>query len=116
MSKSQHGTGQINVIAQFLLLTSIVILSNRLSQRLDDDKIKINRTVQICLQMCGGLIGMILLILFPILIFNKSYRQIERYRYLVIFNWCLFGTSIVIGATGCYFALQEYFSITPKAS
>lgn len=79
MSKSQQGSGSISVVLQFLTLTMIVVASNRLSQQLDDDLTRINKSVSITLQMCGGLIGTTLLVLFPILIFNKSYRQTQKY-------------------------------------
>lgn len=102
MSKSQHGTGHINFLVQFAILTSVVVASNRLSQKLDDDKGRINKTIELALQLCGGLISTTLLILFPILIFNKSYRQSHNYKYWIIVNWCIFGLSIAVGAVGCY--------------
>ena len=49
MSKSQHGNGNINFLIQFAILTSIVVASNRLSQKLDDDKIRINKTIELAL-------------------------------------------------------------------
>lgn len=45
MSKSQHGNGSINTFVQFLILTCVVVASNRLSQNLDDDKTRIDRSV-----------------------------------------------------------------------
>lgn len=115
MSKSQHGNGSINTFVQFLILTCVVVASNRLSQNLDDDKTRIDRSVQLTLQICGGLTGTVMLILFPILIFNKSYRQSQKYTGLIVFNWLLFATSIVIGGIGCYFGYVDLYSNMTQA-
>ena len=114
MSKSQNGNGNINFFVQFLILTSIVVASNRLSQSFDDDKLIINKTVELTLQLCGGLISTTLLILFPILIFNKSYKQSQNYGYWIILNWCIFAISIVIGAIGCYYGYTEFYKTLAK--
>ena len=41
-------------------------------------------------------------ILLPILIFNKSFKNTGKYDYVIMFNWVLFGTSIVVGGLGIY--------------
>ena len=46
--------------------------------------------------------GTVLTILFPILIFNKSFKNTGKYGYVIMFNWVLFGISIVIGVLGIY--------------
>ena len=116
MQKSQHGNGQINILVQSLMLTGIVVISNKLSQWLDDDKVKINRSVHLTLQISGGLVSTILLILFPILIFNKSYRQTQKYNTLIIFNWCLFVLSVSAGLIGCYYWYKDFFNVLHSAS
>lgn len=50
----------------------------------------------------GGLFGTTLLILFPILLFNKTYKNTGKYSYVVIVNWVLFVISVVVGGLGVY--------------
>lgn len=46
--------------------------------------------------------GTILTILFPILIFNKSFKNTGKYDNVILFNWALFGASIAVGGLGIY--------------
>ena len=36
------------------------------------------------------------------MIFNKTFKNTGKYDYVIMFNWVLFGTSIVAGGLGIY--------------
>jgi len=73
------------------LISAALLLSMKLPQQID-----------LLLQISGGLLGTILTILFPILIFNKSFKNTGKYDKVIVFNWILFGASIVVGGLGIY--------------
>lgn len=57
------------------------------------------------LMITGGLFCQIILTLYPVLLFNKSYggRDSKKdYSFSRTFNWVLFGMCIGVGACGTY--------------
>ena len=64
--------------------------------------IKLPQTIDLILQIMGGLAGTILTILFPILIFHKSFKNTGKYGYVLVVNWVLFAVSIGVGGLGIY--------------
>ena len=63
---------------------------------------KIPQNLEYILTIMGALVGTTLTILFPILIFNKAYRNTGKFSFVIAFNWFIFGLSIVIGSLGLY--------------
>lgn len=63
---------------------------------------KLPQQIDLLLQITGGLLGTILSILFPILVFNKSFKNTGKYDKVIIFNWVLFVVSIAVGGLGIY--------------
>lgn len=55
----------------------------------------------------GGLFSMIMLGLYPILLFNKSFGRVKRdYSITRNFNWALFGGLVAVGGFGTYTGIR----------
>ena len=71
--------------------------------------IKIPQNSETPLTICGSFLSMLLLVLFPILIFNKVYKHtksqgIQAVRWV---NWILFFGSIAAGSVGLYNGISQ---------
>ena len=68
------------------------------------------RSVPSLLTIAGGLFCQIILSLYPVLLFNKSYggRDSKKdYSLVRNFNWIAFGLSIAVGAGGTYSGMSR---------
>lgn len=68
---------------------------------------KIPQNLEYILTIMGALVGTTLTILFPILIFNKAYRNTGKFSFVIAFNWFVFALSIVIGSLGLYHGIKQ---------
>lgn len=68
---------------------------------------KIPQNLEYILTIMGALVGTTLTILFPILIFNKAYRNTGKFSFVIAFNWVIFALSIVIGSLGLYQGIKQ---------
>jgi len=64
--------------------------------------IKVPQNINLILQLTGGLFLMILLGLFPMVIFNKTMGHASKYPWTRRFNYLLMTSAIVIGGLGVY--------------
>ena len=66
--------------------------------------IKIPQNGEVILQICGALLSTILLVLFPILIFNKVNRHSSQTKYSWVrwVNWVVFAVAVALGGVGMY--------------
>ena len=89
------------LFSRLCVLGVVIVLSLRLPQN-----------VELLLQITGGFFGTILLVLYPILVFNKVYNQEinrinEKYQWVRQINWFIFVLSVTIGSVGMYEGIKH---------
>lgn len=86
------------LLSRLSILGIVIVLSLKLPQN-----------IELLLQITGGFFGTILLILYPILVFNKVYNQglTDKYSWVRQFNWFIFLLSVTIGSVGMYEGIKN---------
>jgi hypothetical protein len=86
------------LLSRLSILGIVIVLSLKLPQN-----------IELLLQITGGFFGTILLILYPILVFNKVYNQglTDKYSWVRQFNWFIFMLSVTIGSVGMYEGIKN---------
>ena len=69
--------------------------------------IRVPQNINMILQLTGGLFLMILLGLFPMVIFNKTMGHANKYPWTRRFNYLLMASAIVTGGLGVYHGIAQ---------
>jgi len=69
--------------------------------------INVPQNINLILQLTGGLFLMILLGLFPMVIFNKTMGHANKYPWTRRFNYLMMASAIVIGGLGFYNGVEQ---------
>ena len=69
--------------------------------------LKIPQNINLILQMTGGLFLMILIALFPMVLFNKTMKHAGKYPWTRRFNYLLMASATIIGGLGVYQGIMD---------